>query len=154
MWAHFCTQRLVIEPTKFLDILVECVVPSAQCTFYKFFTDYPSPPMGCDIEWVTLALLCKLPHKIGSAIVLRAVTINFIDPKLRQQTEINISDFITFFWLLSWKWEKWQNSDKNCKLVTHTSFVLYTIETSTYFLYHRTETRCLWQIWKRRINRR
>ena len=31
--------------------------------------------MGCDIEWVTLALLCTLLHKIGSAIVLRAVTI-------------------------------------------------------------------------------
>ena len=53
MWAHFPTQRLVIEPTKFLDILVECVV---QCTFYKFFTDYPSPPL-----WdVTVALLCTL----------------------------------------------------------------------------------------------
>ena len=32
-----------------------------------------------------------------------------------------------FVCLLSLKWEKWQNSDKNCKLVTLTSFTCYAI---------------------------
>ena len=50
------------------------------------------------------------------------------------------SEFFTFYWLLSLnvmfvcllslKWEKWQNSDKNCKLVTLMSFACYAICTS------------------------
>ena len=45
MWAHFRTQRLVIEPTEFLDILVECVVPSAHAPFINFLPTTP-PPHG------------------------------------------------------------------------------------------------------------
>ena len=51
-----------------------------------------------------------------------------------KQTEINISEFLTFVWLLSLKWEKWPNSDKNCKLVTLTSFVCHAINNVTLFM--------------------
>ena len=64
------------------------------------------------------------------SIALQAVTI------YRPETQTNklkliFSEFLTFVWLLSLKWEKWQNSDKNCKSVTLTSFARYAIETQS-----------------------
>ena len=67
-------------------------------------------------------------------IALRAVTI--VRPEtLTKKTEINISEFLTFVWLLSLKcyvclsfvilMRKMTNSDKNCKLVSLTSFALH-----------------------------
>ena len=79
----------------------------------------------------------KKPHFWPSWIVLRAVTI------YRPETQTNklkltlanssLSDFchlnVMFICLLSLKWEKWQNSHKNCKLVTLTSSARYAITT-------------------------
>ena len=79
-------------------------------------------------------------------IVLRAVTI------YRPETQTNklklalansslLSDFchlnVMFICLLSLKWEKWQNSDKNCKLVTLTSCARYAITTPIYLAVFR-----------------
>ena len=49
------------------------------------------------------------------SIALCAVTI------YRPETQINklkltFSESLAFVWLLSWQWEKWQNSDKNWKI--------------------------------------
>ena len=65
---------------------------------------------------------------VHQSIALRAVTI------YRPETQTNklkliFSEFLTFVWLLSLKWGKWQKSDKNCKSVTLTSFAGYATET-------------------------
>ena len=87
-----------------------------------------------------LCELCgrKNTHFWPSWIVLRGVTI------YRQETQANklkltlansslLSDFchlnVMFICLLSSKWGKWQNSDKNYKLVTLTSSARYAITT-------------------------
>ena len=62
------------------------------------------------------------------SVALRAVT------TYRPETQTNklkliFSEFLTFVWLLSLKWGKWQKSDKNCKSVTLTSFAGYATET-------------------------
>ena len=44
-----------------------------------------------------------------------------------KQTEINISEFLTFVWLLSLKLWKTTKLRKNCKLVTLTSFASATL---------------------------
>ena len=59
----------------------------------------------------------------------------FIDPKLRQNFSLLLKNvtFVCLLWgLLSLKREKWQKSDKNCKLVTLTSFSRYVIHSGKY----------------------
>ena len=81
--------------------------------------------------------VCPKVTKMGSIIVLRAVTIYRPETqtnklKLILANSLLFSDFchsnVMFVCLLLSKWEKWQNSDKNFKLVTLMSFTRYAID--------------------------
>ena len=81
--------------------------------------------------------VCPKVTKMGSIIVLRAVTI-YRPETQTNKLKLTLANSLLFFYfchpnvmfvcLLLSKWEKWQNSDKNCKLVTLMSFTRYAID--------------------------